>query len=107
MPFNKKNKPKEEKIDSLTEALGISDDRAEKIAKKVHALLHKHNNHHSVLVELNENLDDNELLFAAYAYGRMVEDHENSPEIPQSVMDELDGVVKKFFDFLGEKGGDK
>lgn len=102
MPFNKKSKPKEDN-DSLPQALGIDEKRADLILQKVHALLHKHDNVYTVLVELNENLNDNELLYAAYAYGRMVEGHQ-SIEIDEDIMEKLDETVKGFMSFLDKKG---
>lgn len=105
MPFSKKTKPEEKKAPSLPEALGITDNRANLIAKKVHFLLHKHENHHSVLMELNEHLEDNELLYAAYVYGRMVEGHEESnDEIPDEVMEELNQALEGLGDFFKRFG---
>lgn len=97
MPFNKKTAKKRE--NSLPEALGFTDDRADDIAGFVHDVLHEEDGHHNALLKLNKEFDDNELLFAAYVYGRMVEGHCDVQAIEikgSDIIDALEKTVKEF-----------
>ena len=106
MPFNKKNKKKsEEKDNSLAKALGFSQEIADKILPDVHEILHESRDHSKALLKLNEKYDDNQLLFAAYAYGRMVEHHSDGCKaIAISGKDLFEGLEKAVREFVEQKG---
>jgi uncharacterized coiled-coil DUF342 family protein len=104
MPFTKQNKKDESRQDSLAQALGFSDKRADEILDGVHDLLHEAGNHHDALKALYEKYNDNELLFAAYAYGRMVEGHETKVEkLLGEASDEIKEFLEGFSKFMSER----
>jgi hypothetical protein len=98
MPFSQKNKTSE-KNNSLPIALGFSEKRADEILEKCHELIHNHKGHHRALLELNGRFNDNELLFAAYAYGRIAEGH-TSHEIPDEIREEIEEIAGDLMSFF-------
>lgn len=102
MPFHK-NKKDESRNDSLAQALGFSDKKADEILERVHKIVHKEGGHHTALLELNGRFNDNELLFAAYAYGRMVEGHQGH-EIPEELKEAIEEFAEGFAGLLAGKG---
>lgn len=103
MPFSKNKKQQED--NSLARALGFSDKRADEIIDRAHKLVHEAKNHHKALLELNGRFNDNELLFAAYAYGRIVEGHEDVGDGSPSgkISEELFNAFVELADLLDGK----
>jgi hypothetical protein len=102
MPFNHKNKTSE-KNNSLPNALGFSEKRADEILTICHKIVHNHNGHHKALLELNGRFNDNELLFAAYAYGRMAEGH-SSHGMPEGLEEAIEEFAEGFASLLSKRG---
>ena len=96
MPFTKtKNEEK-----TLSQVLGISDERTKEIIRFVRKIVVSVNNNEQNLKHLYARFDDMELMFATYAYGRMVEQCSVGGE---DVPNEIIGFLKGFSEFLDRK----
>lgn len=103
MPFNKKS-TNEVKEQTLPAALGISEDRSDKISEEVHKLLFsvseevggcRRLDNSKYLLALYDKYDDKELLYAIYVGVRMLDAHIMKPMQSRLMEDILKIITEK------------